>query len=337
MHLLTYATFGYEWKRGLRVGAARSNSGLDDPGRQPHVAGSVHPAGTEWTMMRRISKLAIAWIPAVLAIGFSLHAQTQPTLSGFDIGALPNPVGYELDTTITGVVFASAGEPTPDGQIDFFISADPTDCLNEYSDIGSVAISGGIASISFYGVPPQGLSYTLPICGNYTTGDSGYANATAGPFVLTIYQPTSLIVYVPPASLPGAPVNFNVVLTVPSSQSNFPPTGTITIEDPNNGYATVGGPVTVGPITVNGNTVQGATISNVTLSSNQYEAVYSGDSNYAQQYAFGTIFLENPLTSISPASFMAGAAVSAPNTSCTTVAGAPGLQVTLTGIGFNSD
>jgi hypothetical protein len=286
-------------------------------------------------MMRRISKLAIASIPAVLTLGFSLHAQTQPTLSGFALGALPNPVGYELDTTITGVVFGAAGTPAPDGQIDFFISADPTDCLNEYTDIGSGTISGGVASVTFYAVPPSGLGNTLPVCGNYTATSSGYAPATAGPFVLTIYQPTSLIVYVPPASLPGTPVNFNVALSYSTSQPA--PTGTITIEDPNNGYTTVGGPVTVGTITVNGNSVQGATISNVTLSSNQYLAVYSGDNNYAQEYAQGTIFLENPLTSISPASFMAGAAVAAPNTSCQTAAGAPGLQVTLTGIGFTGN
>ena len=286
-------------------------------------------------MMRGLSKSALAWIVAVLAFGFSLHAQTQPTLTGFALGALPNPVGYELDTTITGVVFGSPDGAIPDGQIDFFVSGDPTDCNDYYSDIGTGTVSGGVAQVTFYGYPPPGLSFTLSICGNYTSSETGYAPATAGPFELTIYQPTSMIVYVPPASLPGAAVTFNVALTTPSGQT--PPSGTISIQDPNNGYATVGGPVTVGNITVNGQTVLGATIPNVSLSSNQYYAVYSGDNNYAPQSAYGTIFLENPLTSISPASFIAGAAVAAPYTNCQLVTGAPGLQVTLTGIGFTGN
>ncbi len=96
------------------------------------------------------------------------------------------------------------------------------------------------------------------------------------------------------------------------------------------------GPSQVTTITVNGQQVAGATISTNQLSGNEYLAVYSGDTNYAQEEAQGTIFLENPLTSVSPASFLAGAAIAPPDTGCTTANGAPGLQVTLTGIEYFS-
>ena len=280
-------------------------------------------------MMRRISKkLAIAWIPAVLALGLSLPSHAQ-TLSAFDIGASPNPVGDGFYTTLTGFVLGSPDGATPDGSIDFFISGDPTDCNNYQTDIGTGTVnSSGIATVSYYTIQ----SGTFPICGNYTANTSGYAPATAGPFVLTVYAPTTILVYVPGASVPGATITFNVVLTTPSGQPA--PTGTIQLEDPANGNAVVGGPTNVGTIIVNGQSVLGATFATA-LTSNQYLAVYNGDGNYETQQVQGTIFLENPLTSISPASFIAGASI--PSTSsCTLATGGPGLQVTLNGLGFNS-
>jgi len=284
-------------------------------------------------MMRRISiKLAFALILAVFALGRSLpaHAQSSPTLSGFALGALPNPVGMNFSTTITAVVFGN-GQITPDGQVDFFISGDPTDCNYYESDIGPGTVgANGVASISYDATQ----SGTFPICGNYTSSQSGYAPATAGPFVLTVYAPTSILVYVPGASVPGATITFNVVLTTPSGQPE--PTGTITLEDPLNGDTIVGGPANVSNIVVNGQGAVGATIQTSQLSGNEYLAVYSGDGTYSQESASGNIFIENPLTSISPASFTAGAAITSPYTACTTVTGAAGLQVTLTGIGFNT-
>ncbi len=283
-------------------------------------------------MMRRISKkLALAFVSAALALGFSLPAHAQ-TLSAFNIGASPNPVGDGFYTTLSGFVLGN-GENTPNGSIDFYISSDQTACSSDQDDIGTVAVNtSGIATISYYANQPG----TIPICATYGN-DTYYAGATAGPFVLTVYSPTSILVYVPGASVPGATVTFNVVLTQPSGQPA--PTGTITLEDPGNDDTVVGGPTTVSTITVNGQSVLGATISTAALTSNQYLAVYSGDGNYEPESAQGTIFLENPLTSISPASFLAGAAISSPYTSCTTSGSAPGpgLQVTLTGIGFNAD
>jgi len=302
--------------------------------------------------MRRISnKLTLALIPTVLALGFSLpsHAQSSGpggTLSGFALGALPNPVGDGLDSTVTGAVFGDGTDHAPDGSIDFYISIDPTVCSgpNSGTDLGTVAVTqsgtNGLATTSASGLSPG----TYPICGYYS-GDSYYANASAGPFVLTVWAPTSMIVYVPGASTPGSTITFNVVLTTPSGQTSpsygLPATGTCTsscieIEDPANGNAVVAGPLPVTNITVNGQSAIGATLSTSGLSGNEYLAVYSGDSNYQQEQVRGTFFIENPLTSVIPASFMAGAPIALPYIACTPPSGGQGLQITLNGIGFNT-
>ncbi|MGD0912082.1 MAG: FG-GAP-like repeat-containing protein, partial [Terracidiphilus sp.] len=293
-------------------------------------------------MMRRLStKLALAFVPAVLALGFSLPSQAQ-TLGGFALGALPNPVGDGYASTITGVVFPDSTNTVPNGAITFYLSYDTTDCNNLQPYFATVYVdAGGVATASTSSLDLGPGAYS--ICATYGGDEYYYAGGTSpptGPFVLTVYSPTSIIVYVPGASTPGTPVPFQVVLSTPSGQpapspgttgptSGFCTTSCIEIVDPLTNL-TVANPTAVGTITVNGVSVPGASFPSVSLSGNEYEVIYTGDANYEQQEVQGTIFLENPLSSVNPASFIAGATV--PQTD-----GCAGLPVLLNGFGFNVD
>jgi hypothetical protein len=263
-------------------------------------------------MMRRLSILALAWIPAILAAGTpnSLFAQTNPIpLTAFDIGASPNPIGDEFYTTLTAFVFGTAA--APNGTVNFYISGSSTICSADTNSIGSVAVNAnGVATLNYY----AGASGTFAICANYIPGaGDAYTAATAGVYLLAVNQPTTFTVSVPAAVIQGAPVNFTFGLTTPSGQT--PPTGTITLEDPNNSYTTIGAAnVTNGVISPN--PVSAA------LSGNSYYAVYSGDTNYASQSVSGTVLIENTLSSITPASVTAGS---------------PATNVALNGLGFTGN
>jgi len=84
-------------------------------------------------MMRRLSILALAGVPVILAAGFpaSLHAQTTP-LTAFDIGASPNPVGDGFFTTLTAFVLGSSNSDgtyiAPDDSVTFYVSSNSVSC-----------------------------------------------------------------------------------------------------------------------------------------------------------------------------------------------------------------
>ena len=247
----------------------------------------------------------------VLGCTLAPACQATPTASpvtSFTISASPNPVGQDTYTTITAVVGGSAA--VPDGSVDFYISSSATACSADTNDLGTVTLDGnGAATLLYY---PYS-SGTFPICANYIPGSSGvYLPAQAGVYLLMVNQPTVFSVSVPGAALPGTPLTFTFNLTSPVGQT--PPTGTITLEDPNNGYTTLG----TANVDQYGNVTNSVT---ATLAGNSWYAVYNGDSNYSAQYVSGQVLLENSLSSVTPAAITAGS---------------PDTNVTLTGLGFTA-
>jgi len=251
-------------------------------------------------MMRHRYLLALAWIAAILAAGIpsALCAQTTP-LTAFTLGASPNPVGDGFYTTLTAFVLGSnnAGGTyvPPDGTVAFYVSNSSLSC-STYAGGGYTAAVGanGVATFNYY----AGTSGTFPVCASYIPGVGDvYAAGTAGVYLLTVNQPTIFTVSVPAAVIQGTPIAFTFGLTSPTGQT--PPTGTITLEDPNNAFATIGTATVTGGV-ISPNPVM------ATLSGNAYYAVYSGDSNYASQTVTGTVLIENPLSSITPAAVTAG-------------------------------
>ena len=265
-------------------------------------------------MMRRLSLLALAWILGI-GIPTSLYAQTTP-LTAFTLGASPNPVGDQFYTTLTSFVLGSNNVDgtyiPPDGSVAFYVSNSSTSCSAYSGGSNYVAAVGanGIATVNYYG----GSAGTFPICASYIPGVSDvYAASTAGVYLLTVNQPTIFTVNVPAAAIQGTPITFTFGITTPSGQT--PPTGTVTLEDPN-----LGG-LTIGTATVTGGVVSPTSVS-ATLSSNSYYAIYSGDSNYASESVSGTVLIENALSSIVPAAVTAGSAAT---------------SVTLNGLGFTGN
>jgi hypothetical protein len=294
-------------------------------------------------MMRRISNtLAFFFVPAVLALGFSprLHAQS-PTLG---IGVSPNPTGYDnSNTTVTGFVVDGDGS-TPTGTIDFFISTNNDTCVYSLNnDLGSQSVSGSgdIAFADLTFTPTQ--TGSVPICANYSLGDAGII-ASTGPIVLTVYGPATLTTFAAPQPVWSSPLNFTLyfVLTYAAGQ-NQPQNSTITLYDDVGNQ--VGSPVPVGTITLADGVTQavGAVIQNPNFTDltnpgtyNYSAAFTSGDPAYVSQSANGSLYFVNPLTSVVPASVMAGPVLSNSDTACTSVnptngAQTPGLQVTLNG------
>jgi len=296
-------------------------------------------------MMRRISrKLALTWTPAVLLLGLSLQSNAQSTpLGQFDVGVSPNPVGYaNANEEVSAFVLGSTDGPTLDGTIDLYISTSTTACIYGGGDLGYQSISGDSSYTYFYFyeyfTPDQtGL---VPICGSYT-GDSNYASQTTGPILLTVYGPATLTTYAAPQPVWGNSYNLYFVLSYNSGQ--LAPTGTITLYDDNGNQ--VGSPVTVGSITLpSGQSAVGAIIPNPSFTdltspeTYNYSATFtSGDNNYVSQSANGSLYFVNPLTSVTPASVMAGPILTSSDTACSLDSGAPGLQVTLNGYDFNGD
>ena len=262
-------------------------------------------------MMRRLSRLAFACVLATLiaALPASLRAQGA-SFTVFDIGATPNPVGDQFYTTLTAFLLGNAGTPT--GTVFFYQSNTSTSC-SPYQNSGGYSASvgtNGVASVNYYASPAG----TLPICAAYIPADGDpYATATVGVYLLTVNQPTLFTVSVPSTGIQGTALPFNFGLTTPSGQTA--PTGTITLEDPNNNYAALG------TATVTGGVISPNPIT-ATLSGNSYYAVYSGDSNYASQSVYGEVLIENSLTSVSPAAILAGSGAT---------------NITLNGLGFTGN
>ena len=252
--------------------------------------------------------------PTNIQISASAPATNYP-LTSFDIGATPAPVGVGLYTTLTATLTGNYGVPT--GQVRFYTPNGSITCaqaINDYGyDYGTVPVGpNGVATSSAYG----GQAGTLAICALYIPNQSGdpyAANITAGPYLLTVNEPTVFSVSVGAAGLQGTPIMFTFGITTPSGQPA--PTGTITLEDSNNGYTTIGTASVVDGV------VTPATIC-ATLSGSIYYAVYSGDNNYESQSISGTVLIANALNSITPAVIPAGS---------------PDTTFTLNGQGFTAN
>ena len=228
-------------------------------------------------------------------IAFPNRALAQLPLSSFDLSASPNPVPADLSTTLSATVTGISG--VPDGSVDFYISSSAATCSADTNDIGTGAVNpnSGVATITYYAYTPG----AVPICANYIPGPSGeYAAQTAGVYLLTVDHPATLTVQVPGAAEAGYPVNFGFTLSVPNGQAI--PTGTITLHDDSTnqleGQVTINSDGTVPPI------------DNVVLSQGYYYASYSGDTNYAAQYFYGSIFQENGLALVNPSLILSGSA-----------------------------
>ena len=247
--------------------------------------------------------------------------------NSFDIGATPSPVGDGNTTTLTAILSGSSQYGVPTGTVQFYISSNPTTCNNSGNTIsGQLSISGltGADGSATYNWSPNSPG-TFAICAAYTPNGDGdnYSLATAGPYSLTVNQPSVLWVSVPAEPALETPLPFTFYLPTPGGQTA--PSGTITLYDPNcnSEYETCtpNFGLSLGSISVTGGGVYGPLYA--ALSGLDYAAFYSGDANYEPQYYYGTLQLENGLNSISPAAVT-------PATSATTT-------YTLTGTAINSD
>ncbi|MGD0734895.1 MAG: FG-GAP-like repeat-containing protein [Terracidiphilus sp.] len=246
--------------------------------------------------------------PSATAGIYTLNVAGTAPFTVFDIGASPNPIPDGFMSTLTAYLVGNYGVPT--GQVEFYSSNSATACSEGYF-FGEVPVSAsGVATLntSFYNAG------TWYICAQYVPGQNDpYASATAGIYLVNVMQPTLFTVSVPAAVLQGSQIPFTFGITTPYGQ--VPPTGTITLEDPNNDYAVIG------TTTVSNGVVSPPTIT-ATLTGNSYYAVYSGDNNYESQSVYGTVLYENALSAISPAAVTVGS---------------PTTNFTLTGAGFNAN
>ena len=249
------------------------------------------------------------------AAPYLLNVTTLP-LSITNLVVTPNPAGQGFYTTLTATLsYSSIVPPSP---VVFYVSSSSEGCSLTDSPyiFGYDNVSSNGTAIQFYA-----YAYTsgpLTICAQYNpnSGDP-YGQAISAPVTLNVYQPTSFTVSTPPTVVQGAPLTFTFGLTTPSGQ--VPPTGTITLYDPNNYYAVIGTAI-VG----NDGSIVPPSVS-ATLSGSTYDANYSGDGNYNQQSVANSVYVINGLSTISPA---------AVNASLAGAPGAPGTQFTLTGPGI---
>ena len=239
------------------------------------------------------------WIAAgcaLLALGaLPIQAHAQLTLTSFDIGASPNPVPDDGNTTFSAYVAGIS--QTPSGTVTFYISGSTASCtgITDGNQIGSGQIDTetGVATVPYTAFTPG----IIPICAQYS-GDDSYPADTAGVYLLTVEQPPSFSVQVVGAAEAQTPVNFAFSITVPNGQAL--PTGTVTLFDEGNG-------ATYGPVTINSD---GSipNIDGITLNDGFYEAEYnpSTGSIYTTQFVNGDVFQENGLTAIIPDLIAAG-------------------------------
>ncbi|MGA2848675.1 MAG: FG-GAP-like repeat-containing protein [Terracidiphilus sp.] len=221
----------------------------------------------------------------------------------FDLGASPNPMGDQLNSTLTSNIDGNYG--VPPGQINFYTSTSATSC-NPYTSFSTTSpitslgdgLGDGVSTASYYASVPG----TFPICAAYIPATyDPYGAATAGPYLLSVNQPTILTVIVPPAAALGQTLPFLFTLTTPPGQTG--PTGGITLYDPNQVcQGNYGCPL--GSVQVNGGGTYGPIYA--ALSGSTYTAVYSGDANYGPEVVYGTILVENGLSTIRPAAVTAG-------------------------------
>ncbi|HTW46852.1 MAG TPA: FG-GAP-like repeat-containing protein [Acidobacteriaceae bacterium] len=232
------------------------------------------------------------WFPVaclLLASGFlprSAQAQMY-TLTTFELGASPNPVGYGFQTTLTATLAGDAGTPT--GTVDFYYSSNTATCSADNNDIGiAIVNTSGVASLTPYPIYNAGMQ---PICATYTPdSQSAYQGETAGVYLLTVDQPAELVVTTPGEVESGTPINFSFTISVPAGQPT--PTGSVMLYDDYTGYQ-------VGPtLTITNGTIP--PINGVTLTNGSYYASYSGDTNYIAQTVYGTVFEAPGLTLANP-------------------------------------
>jgi hypothetical protein len=181
----------------------------------------------------------------------------------------------------TAYINSSSNGVAPTGAVTFLANGSPISGSVSYSGWNGSPLAAQINAPNF---PATAGTYTLTA--SYS-GDANYSASTSSGSQITVQYAAPAVNFQVSSNniAAGTPVTFTALIVGSSSGPN--PTGTVQFSGQNSPPITAA--VTYTPITVGGNNDLQAVVTFTPLGSDNYSAVYSGDSNYptATGYAQG--------------------------------------------------